>query len=143
MKSSTRHHFQKFPARIWITLGGLWFVALTGWLRFAQAAANYDLYEALGVQPGTWYLNVNGILTGLVYTLAGLFLFCPIKKRKKVVTILLLAGLMIYWIDRIFFAHSIEAQSTLTFSLVSSAGLTFLAYCLIFWETIKTHIRNG
>ncbi|NLF51510.1 MAG: hypothetical protein GX577_10275 [Leptolinea sp.] len=143
MKSGASRRFRKLHTRLWITVVGLWFVAITGWIRFAHAVANYDLYEALGVQPGTWYLNVNGIITGLVYTLAGLFVFLPITNRKKVITILLFTGLIVYWIDRIFFARSIEAQSTLTFSLVSSAGLTFVAYCLIFWETIKTHIRNG
>ncbi len=131
------------PARVWIAAGGLFFTAITGWLKFSQSLANYGWYESLGVQPGTWYLIMNGLLTGLVYTLAGIFVFLPLKRVKKQITAFLLVGLAIYWIDRILLARSIEAQSALMYFLVSSAGLTFLAYCLIFWETIKTRIRNG
>lgn len=131
------------PTRLWLSVGGLFFAALYGWIRFGQSVANYNLYESFGVQPGTWYLIVNGILTGLVYTLAGIFVLSSPKKKKTQITVLLLSGLAIFWIDRIFIARSIEAQTALPFSLVSSAGLTFLVYCLIFWENIDKRIRNG
>ena len=88
-------------------------------------------------------MTVSGLMIGLVYTLTALAILSSLKNKRKLITILLVIGLVIFWIDRIFFARSLEAQTALPFSLVFSAGLTFLAYCLVFWETIKRRIRNG
>jgi hypothetical protein len=134
---------QKHPARLWLAAGGLFIAGIMGWIRFILALVNFDFYQSLGVQPGAWYLVANGFLIGIVYTLAGIIVLSRAENNKKIAVYLMFTGLAVVWIDRIFFARSIEAQTALPYSLVSSAGLTVLATCLTYWETIDRRIRNG
>jgi uncharacterized protein YjeT (DUF2065 family) len=52
-----------------------------------------NLYDKLGMKPGVWYLCVNGLLTGLVYTVAGILVLFQPANWKKVVTGLLISVL--------------------------------------------------
>jgi uncharacterized membrane protein len=121
---------------------GSFFAALMGWMRFILSLQNWDFFQTLGVSPGTWYLVANGLVTAMVYTVAGILVLIPHEKWNKPVTILLLFGLASYWIDRIFFARSMEAQIALPFSLILSAGLTLLAICLLHWKTLGSRLKN-
>ncbi len=116
---------------------GVFFFAITGWTRFSLSLINWNLYDKLGMKPGVWYLCVNGLLTGLVYTVAGILVLFQPANWKKVVTGLLISGLALYWIDRICFATAQDARSGLPFSLVFSAGLTLLALVLMYSKTKK------
>lgn len=139
IKIENRRKF-KIPVRIIIAAGGLFTAAFFGWMRFVLSLINWDLYQALGVQPGVWYLLASGLISGLVYTLAGMLVLIPNDKWKKLISVLLISGLTLFWIDRICFARSLEAQPALPFSLVFSAGLTILAFCLLFWNTISIRL---
>jgi hypothetical protein len=133
---------KKQPARLWLAAGGLLIAGTMGWIRFTLALVNFSFYQSLGVQPGVWYLVANGFLIGIVYTLAGIIVLSR-ADNIKIAVYLMFTGLAVFWVDRIFFARSIEAQTALPYSLVSSAGLTVLATCLAFWEIIDRRIRNG
>ncbi|HEX7556218.1 MAG TPA: hypothetical protein VF338_06305, partial [Leptolinea sp.] len=111
-----------------------------GWIRLILSINNWKLYETLGILPGVWYLVVSGFVTGLVYTLAAVFTMIPGEKFKKPAAFLLLFGLAAFWIDRIFVAHSIETQTTMPFALVVSAGLTVIAICFLYWDTIMKRL---
>jgi hypothetical protein len=126
-----------FPLRIYLAAAGIFAAAIMGWLRCGLTISNWHLFTTLGVQPGAWYLAINGLASGLVYTFAGVLTLTSDEKWKKPVLVLLISGLIIYWIDRICFARSIEAQTSLPFSLVFSTGLTLIAVCLLFWDNIR------
>lgn len=126
-----------FPLRIYLTAAGIFAAAIMGWMRCVLTISNWQLFTSLGVQPGAWYLAINGLASGLVYTFAGVLTLTPDEKWKKPVLLLLISGLLIYWIDRICFARSLEAQTSLPFSLVFSTGLTLIAVCLLFWDNIR------
>jgi hypothetical protein len=132
----------KLPGRIFLMLAGIFVAALMGWMRFILSIINWNLYQALGVMPGVWYLAANGLISGLVYTGAGILILFPIENWKKYVSVLLLSGLIFFWIDRICFSHSLEAQTALPFSLVFSTGLTLLAFIFLFWNTIGNCLRK-
>jgi hypothetical protein len=117
--------------------------ALAGWLRFGLTIANWPVYSSLGIKPGIWYLAAAGFLSGLVYTLSGLTALLPANKWKKVTFGFLVTGLTLHWIDRICFARSLEAQTSLPFSLAFATLLTVAAVCLLFWDTIRSTISNG
>lgn len=123
-------HGKIFKSRIMVA-GGAFLVSLSAWMRFFLSLINWDYYRSLQIQPGAAYLLVYGLVSALVYTSAGILVLIPDDKWKKPVSILLMAGLVIYWIDRLCFARSIEAQTALPFSLLLSAGLTLLALCLL------------
>jgi hypothetical protein len=142
VKKNQNQHFPKIPARIVLVAGGIFIAAFIGWLRFILSVLNWNLYEALGVIPGAWYLAVNGLVTGLVYTVAGILTIFPNEKWKKFVSGLLVSGLAVFWIDRICFARSLDAQIALPFSLVLSTGLTLLAFFLLYWPTISSYLRK-
>lgn len=132
----------KLPGRMILMLTGIFVAAFMGWMRFILSVINWNLYQALGAMPGVWYLAANGLISGLVYTGAGILILFPMENWKKFVSVLLLSGLIVYWIDRICFAHSLEAQTALPFSLVFSAGLTLLAFIFLFWNTIGNCLRK-
>jgi hypothetical protein len=132
----------KIPPRMYFAAGGIFVAAFFGWMRFALSINNWGLFQTLGVTPGVWYLAANGLLSGLVYTVAGIMALFPNEKWKKPVFVLLLSGLTLFWIDRICFAHSQEAQIAIPFSLVASAGLTIFALCFLFWNTISRYLKK-
>lgn len=117
--------------------------ALIGWVRFGMTLANWQDYSTLGIQPGVWYLAVNGLITGLVYTLGGITTLIPGMIWKKVTLGSLASGLALFWIDRICFARSIEAQTSLPFALTGVTLLTAVAACLLLWDTIRSLIPHG
>ena len=143
MKPEKNRPAHRLKARLWLAAGGVFIAALAGWVRLIMSLANADFYQSLGIQPGPWYLMLSGALEGIVYTLAGIFILSKSGKRRTIVTILLVAGLAIFWADRVFVSRSPEAQVSLPYTLISSAGLSLLAYCLAFWDTIEKRIRNG
>lgn len=126
----------------YILAAASFFFALMGWMRFFQSLQNWSFFQTLGIYPGTWYLTANGLITALVYTVAGILVLIPHAKWNKPASILLFCGLGIYWIDRIFFTRSIEAQSALPFSLILSAGLTLLAICLLHWKVLENRLQK-
>ncbi len=142
MKKISGQTLFRIPGRLYLAAGGMFIAAVSGWMRFILSLYNWSLYQTLGVQPGVWYLVINGLLSGLVYTVAGMLTLIPHEKWKRPVSVLLISGLMIFWIDRIYFAHSLEAQKALPFSLIFSAGLTLLAFCFLFWNTVRSQLRK-
>jgi hypothetical protein len=97
----------------------------------------------LKVYPGVWYIALSGFLSGVVYTVCGITSLLTQGKWKKVTLGLLILGLSLHWIDRIFIARSLTAQTSLPFSLAIATTLTMAAICLLFWETIRSIITNG
>jgi hypothetical protein len=130
------------PFRVYLAAGGIFMAAIFGWMRFTLSIANWNLYQTLGVTPGVWYLAANGLLSGLVYTVAGIMALFPNEKKRKPVSLLLLSGLILFWIDRICFARSQEAQTAMPFSLAASAGITILAIFFLFWNTISRYLKK-
>ncbi len=117
--------------------------SVTGWLRLSLTMANWGDYAAQGVYPGVWYLALNGALSGLVYTLSGITALLPAEKWKEITLGFIAGGLILHWIDRICFARSLEAQSSLPFSLVFATLLTMAAICLLYLDTIRSFKSNG
>lgn len=120
----------------------MFFAAIPGWVRFSLTLSNGAFYTSLGIQPGIEYLAATGIASGLVYTLGGVMALIPGKTGKRVSLVLLSIGLCIHYIDRIFFARSVESQTALPFSLTFATLLTILATGLLFWEEIRSSIKR-
>jgi hypothetical protein len=114
-----------------------------GWLRFVLTVDHWNEYSTLGVQPGIWYLALTGFLAGLVYTPAGVTALLPGTIWKRVTLFLLVTGLTLHWIDRICFARSVEAQTSLPFTLTAVTLLTAAAACLLFGNSIRSLIAHG
>jgi len=131
------------PRRIYITAAGLFIASLAGWLRLGLTIENWQVYASVGVKPGVWYMAATGFLSGLVYTLCGITALLPANKWKKVTLGFLVSGLTLHWIDRICFARSLEAQTSLPFSLAFATLLTVAAVCLLFGEAIRSLRING
>ncbi len=93
--------------------------------------------------PGVWYLALNGALSGLVYTLSAVTALLPADKWKNISLGFMAAGLLLHWIDRICFARSLEAQTSLPFSLAFATLLTMAAIYLLFRDTIRSFRSNG
>jgi hypothetical protein len=117
--------------------------AFIGWLRFGLAIIKWPEYSALGIQPGVWYLAVSGFLSGVVYTLGGVTTLLPGRIWKIVSLGSLVSGLVLLWIDRIYFTRSLEAQAALPFTLTSVTLLTVAAACLLYWDTFRSLIAHG
>lgn len=135
--------WRPLPWRFYLVAAGLLMAAFIGWLRLGMSLANWQEYSSLGIQPGVWYVAVSGFITGLVYTLGGIASLLPGTIWKKVTFGSLVSGLAMHWIDRICFTRSLEAQTTLPFSLMSVTLLTAAAACLLFWDTIRSLIPHG
>ncbi len=129
--------FSHLTGKNWVVAAGIFVSAVTGWTRFSLSLANWNLYQQLGIKPGVWYLCVNGLVIGLVYTVAGILVLYQPGNWKKTVAGLLISGLVVHWIDRICFASSQDARIGLPFSLVFSAGLTLIALILMYSKTTK------
>jgi len=115
-----------------VVASGILIAGLMGWTRVILSIQNWKFYTSLGIHPGVWYLVLNGLIIGLVYTLAGILVLISSSMYKRKIYWLMAAGLLIYWIDRIFFATSMEARAGLPFALVWSACLTLLVCYLLY-----------
>jgi hypothetical protein len=131
------------PRRIYLAAAGLFIAACNGWLRFGLTLSGWPVLSTLQVNPGVWYIALSGFLSGVVYTLCGITALLMEGKWKKVTLGLLVTGLALHWIDRIYFARSLSAQTSLPFSLAFATLLTMAAICLLFWDTIRSIISNG
>jgi len=133
------------PIRLVVVVLGILLVSLQGWLRLALSLINWTVYESVGVLPGVWYLSISGLFSGCVYLAAAIFALFVGNRFRRYSSFLLLGGLTGYWLDRIFVSISMEARTSLPFSLISSAGLTIAAIGLLYWDTIfqQTGKVNG
>ena len=131
------------PRRIYFLSAWLFLASIYGWLRLILSLIHWNEYAALGVTPGVWYLSLTGALSGLVYTLCGITALLPADKWKKISLGFLAAGLLIHWLDRICFARSVEAQTSLPFSLAFATLLTMAAIFLLYQDKIRSFRSNG
>jgi len=139
----TKPVFLPLPWRLYFLSACLFMASISGWLRLVLSTIYWNEYATLKVAPGVWYLVLNGALSGLVYTLCGITVLLPTQKWKKISLGFLTSGLLLHWLDRICFARSIEAQTSLPFSLAFSLLLTIAAIYLLYRETIRSFITNG
>ena len=121
----------------------LWLVlSLSAWglLRFAGTLRWWSLLYENDARLGPMYLSI----TGAGWALAGIVLLWSIFSRRRwtyvAIPIAVLAWLMEYWIERLFFE---APRSNLVFAIVTSVLVLIVTSIVAFQRTTKIYLTKS
>lgn len=121
-----------------LNLVGLIYISLAGWARMGLAVGMRGLLAEIQTSPGPLYMGLGGALWGLLGLGGGVLLFLRGRMARLAGVACALVLALSYWIDRLFFVRSADAQANwpfaLALTLVLLAYSTSLALVLNRWE---------
>ncbi len=111
---------------LWVLVIILLVGALEGFLRLQAAVYAWVVLSGIGISPGPLYLAISGAVWGLALLVAAAGLFFRQRWAPAYTRIAALVLALAYWIDRLAFTRSTDAQANWPFM----AGVTvfFLAF---------------
>ncbi len=113
---------------LWVLVIILLVGALEGFLRLQAAVYTWSVLVNVGITPGPLYLALSGAIWGLALLVAAAGLFFRQRWAAWYARIAAVALALAYWIDRLGFTRSAEAQTNWPFM----AGLTALILAFVF-----------
>jgi hypothetical protein len=127
---------------LWVLALALFASALAGFLRMQAAFYAWDVLTQLGLQPGPLYAALSGAVWGCVSLAAALGLLFR-QRWAPVFTRFGAAGLaLFYWIDRLFFTRSPDAQVNTPFAAGMTAVLLFFAFGVLALDRQKKFFKG-
>ncbi|MEN4041740.1 MAG: hypothetical protein ROW52_14780 [Anaerolineaceae bacterium] len=122
-------HPRKRPNRsfpVLLLVLGLFWLSLSGWLRFQQSLALWDVLVRIEISPGPLYLAISGVAWGMLGLAGGLgvFFIKPWAVRWTNALVLFLATW--FWLDRLVWVRSEAAQvNNLFMAFMTVAALVY------------------
>ncbi len=113
---------------LWVLVIILLVGALEGFLRLQAAVYTWSVLANVGITPGPLYLALSGAIWGLGLLVAAAGLFFRQRWAAWYTRIAAVALALAYWIDRLTFTRSVDAQTNWPFM----AGLTALILAFVF-----------
>ncbi len=111
---------------LWMLVIILLVGALEGFLRLQAAVYSWSALSGIGISTGPLYLAISGVVWGFAMLVAAFGLFFRQRWAAAYTRIAAVVLALAYWIDRLAFTRSADAQANWPFMV----GLTafFLAF---------------
>lgn len=132
-----------FKRMFWLAPAGFALFAVSGWLRLAYSALNWEWLRFAGVQPGPLYISITGGLWGLVGTAAvfWLLLHRPCYRLVGLGAALFIA--LTFWLDRLLMNRAPGSQDNLLFAGLATAGCLLVVAQILYPAGVLRSIRGG
>ncbi len=113
---------------LWVLVLVLLAGALEGFLRLQAAVYTWSMLAVIGITPGPLYLAISGAIWGLALLVAAAGLFFRQRWAPGYARIAAAVLALAYWIDRLAFTRSADAQANWPFM----AGVTVFILAFLF-----------
>ena len=127
---------------LWVLVWVLLASALAGFLRLQAALYSWDVLIQVGLQPGPLYPALSGAVWGLISFTGAVGLVFR-QRWAPIFTRFGAAGMALgYWIDRLFFTRSSDAQINAPFAAGATIVLVFFAFGVLALEKQKQYFNR-
>ncbi len=117
--------------RRWFLWIGYAYLALSGWVRMAEAIGSWGWLQFAGLRPGPLYLAITGGLWGVTGLVALVWMVLRRPGYHLVGSGAALLFALTYWADRLFVATPTGAGGNTIFAvLITLLGLAYVALML-------------
>ena len=133
--NENRPPMRRRPFFLWVVILGLLVFAIFNGLRLYGALHAWSSLQAIGVQPGAWYIAVTGGIFAVAFLAAFLLLLFRSRGAAWTVTGVILAYILWYWLDRLLLTRNPMANMNATFAACASFVLAGFALAAVWtWE---------